>query len=99
MAADDRKKKILDHLNQSSGGIKYTSSTAKQNSGNSGITPSLPEPEKTFVAPPPPPKVENRKRRIMDHLNLSSNDFKSVTSEPEKKQKQQIQDHLKKSLG
>ncbi|GFE70583.1 hypothetical protein [Chroococcus sp. FPU101] len=98
MAADDRKKKIWEHLNQSVGGIKYTSSTTKKNSPSSGITPSL-EPEKPFVAPPPVPKVENRKRRVMDHLNLSSDDFKNVTNDGEKQNKQKIQEHLKKSLG
>jgi hypothetical protein len=98
MAADDRKKKIWDHLNQSVGGTKYTSSTSKKNPLSPGITPPL-ELEKPFVPPPPVPKVENRKRRIMDHLNLSSDDFKSVANDGEKQNKQKIQDHLKKSLG
>lgn len=98
MAADDRKKKIWDHLNQSVGGIKYTASTSKKNSSSPSVTPPV-EPAKSYVAPPPAPKVESRKRRIMDHLNMSSDDFKRVTTDSEKPNKQKIQDHLKKSLG
>lgn len=98
MAADDRKKKILDHVNLSAGGIKYTSSNISRNSAASENTPTLPQLEKAFTPPPPVPKVENRKRRIMDHLNSSSDDFKSVVNDSEKKKKQQIHSHLKKSL-
>jgi hypothetical protein len=92
MAADDRKKKILDHVNLSAGGIKYTSSTPEN-------TPTLPKLEKTFTPPPSLPKVENRKKRIMDHLNSSSDDFKSLVNDSDNQKKQQIQAHLKKSLG
>lgn len=99
MAADDRKRKILDHLSLSAGGIKYTSSTSQRNPTTSENTPTLPKLEKTFTPPSPLPKVENRKRRIIDHLNLSSNDFKSVVDDSDNQKKQQIQAHLKKSLG
>jgi hypothetical protein len=98
MAANDRKRRIMEHLAKSSDAIKSIApkSVVQQ------VTPATPEPP-----PPPTPtpepisvptsvKISDRKRRIMDRVNLTSADIGNLSQE-EKKRKKQILDHVRKS--
>ncbi len=87
--ADDRKQRILNHLKQSSGGNFYA---PRRTPSPETPPPSLPDP--TPVAPP----VINRKQQIMVHLKQSSRNFGEFSLDTPEKRKQQIKDHLKKSL-
>ncbi len=96
MATDDRKKRIREHLKQSSElelisapkTIKIPSSESKS------VEETIPNPE-IIATPSIAPKIK-RKTEIMDHVNRSSNfsDF-SLSSEQRKKQ---IIEHIRKSI-
>lgn len=98
MAADDRKRRILQHLSLSSDIIK-----PKQVTSRVSAEPITPEPE---IAPEPPKTIPNqktnkeeRKRRILNHLKSSSSDFRLSSLESQESQrKQKIKDHVRKSL-
>ena len=99
MATDDRKRRILEHLSLSSEIIKPKPE-------NKPVSVETIETEEVDV--PEPPKTipnrksnkEERKKRIVSHLNSSSSDFKlSATQSQENQRKQRIQDHVRKSLN
>jgi hypothetical protein len=87
MASEDRKRRIREHLARSADGIKFTSSS----------TPA-PAPTPAPITPPPEPipKMESRKRDVMDHLSLSSSEFGDF-SLSEEARKKRILDHVRKS--
>lgn len=98
MATDDRKRRILDHLSRSASGADYIPKKP---------LPTLDTPSVAAepVAPPPPPTpspeltAKERKRKVMSHLSMSSEDFGEITSTaPEEKRKRQINDHLRQSI-
>jgi hypothetical protein len=98
MAADDRKKRIMEHLARSSDAIKAIApkSISKQ---ITSVTPEFstppvqtPEP----IAVPTSVKISDRKRRIMEHVNRTSEDIGDLSQE-EKKRKKQVLDHVRKS--
>lgn len=91
MASRDRKRKIFDHLAKSIEGAGYVKPPREQI--------QLPE----VIAPPPPEPApasrgEERKRRIMSHVQQSSGNFGDFSLTDRKKQ-QRIQEHIKKSLS
>jgi hypothetical protein len=94
MAADDRKKRIMEHLSRSLGGLKFTSPKKTREPS----APSVPPPPPPTTPEPAPivPKVIDRKRRIMEHVNRSSADFGDFSLE-EKERKKQILDHIRKT--
>ncbi|NCR40031.1 MAG: hypothetical protein GPJ21_09220 [Microcystis aeruginosa W13-11] len=99
MATDDRKRRILDHLSRSTSGADYI---PKKPLLVVETPPVAAEP----VAVPPPvtpsPKLtaKERKRKIMSHLSMSSQDFGEITSTaPKDKRKRQINEHLRQSQG
>ena len=91
MASSDRKRKIFDHLAKSIEGAGYVRPTKEISAPSAPITPPLPEPA-------PPSKTEDRKRRVLNHLQQSSGDFGDFSLTDPKEQRR-IQDHIKKSLG
>lgn len=93
MAADDRKKRILEHLARSSETMKFVS--LKKKTEPSAPPPESPPPE-ISSSPPTPPKVESRKRLILDHLSRSGSDVGKF-SLGEEKRKKQIQEHIRQS--
>jgi hypothetical protein len=95
MATNDRKRRILDHLSRSSSGADYV---PKKPASSIEPTPVIPEP----VIPTPPPvltptlKAQDRKRRVMDHLSMSSQKFGELVSKSdEEKRQRQIRDHIR----
>ncbi|MBE9168719.1 hypothetical protein IQ238_14795 [Pleurocapsales cyanobacterium LEGE 06147] len=110
MATGDRKNKILEHLAQSTNGMRYDLSKKR-------AKPSIPPtPPKPVERPTPSPLVESststpaistysftpltikdRKRRIMNHVKSSSGDFGDFSLNPEQR-KRQIIEHVRKSL-
>ena len=109
MSADERKKKILEHLSRSSETMKTVSikKTAKE------VTPPpspIPEPKpieensSTSKAisksspETPAAQAESRKRAIMNHLARSNGNFGELSLDS-KQRKQKIQEHLRKSLN
>jgi hypothetical protein len=86
MASEDRKRRIREHLARSADGMKFTSTTP------------APAPTPAPITPPPEPipKMESRKRDVMDHLSLSSSEFGDF-SLSEEARKKQILDHVRKS--
>ncbi|ACK68784.1 conserved hypothetical protein [Gloeothece citriformis PCC 7424] len=103
MATDDRKKRILDHLAKSADGVKFGTprTPSKSQSSDSLIdsTPSVDLPSPPPIPQPvvsPTPSKESRKRRVMDHVKMSSVNFKDYSVDTEKR-KQKISDHLRKS--
>jgi hypothetical protein len=101
MAADDRKRRIMEHLAMSSDAIK---SIAPKNISKQ-VTPVTPEPPPPPTPPTPTPeptsvptsvKISDRKRRIMDHVNRTSVELGDLSQE-EKKRKKQVLDHVRKS--
>ncbi|MDY7013223.1 MAG: hypothetical protein SVX43_06385 [Cyanobacteriota bacterium] len=89
MAADDRKKRILDHLARSSDNLKLVSPKRT----------SQPAPA-TAPAPPPPPasKAEVRKQTIMIHLERSGGSPKNFSLSSQQR-KSQILNHVRQSQG
>lgn len=92
MGADDRKQRILNHLQQSSSGVNYSPKKMTQ------PTPMSPPPVITPELSPASVPVISRKRQVMSHVKLSDSDFGEFSLETPDKRKKQIQDHLKKSL-
>jgi hypothetical protein len=86
MASEDRKRRIREHLARSADGMKFTSTTP------------APAPTPAPITPPPEPipKMESRKRDVMDHLSLSSSEFGDF-SLSEEARKKRILDHVRKS--
>ncbi len=100
MAADDRKRRILEHLNRSTDGMQYIK-PKKSTQSTSTPTPTpvpKPEPQPTPTPVPTPPKVSDRKRRILNHVQSSSGDFGDFSLSSDKRKKQ-IEDHIRKSLN
>jgi hypothetical protein len=105
MSSADRKRKILDHLNQSVGNSKFL--TPKTPPSKSLDIPSA-EPEIIQPSPEPPPvpiaatPAEDRqaehKRRVMTHITQSSGDFGafSLTTTTDKAK---VLKHIQKSLN
>jgi hypothetical protein len=107
MAADDRKKRIMEHLAMSSDAIKAIApkSISKQ---ITSATPELPPPPvqtPESIAVPTSVKISDyaarsgkadRKRRIMEHINRTSEDIGDLSQE-EKKRKKQVLEHVRKS--
>lgn len=98
MAADDRKRRILAHLKESTNGTQYISpkKTSKPTPTPSP-TPSPPPPSQ----PTPTLKLtseNDRKRRIMIHVQSSSGDFGNFSLNDETRKKK-IEDHIRKSLS
>ncbi|MEA5533715.1 hypothetical protein [Crocosphaera sp. XPORK-15E] len=91
MAVDDRKKRILEHLKQSTDGMQYVA--PKQTSEPSGTPSPTPIPQ-----PTPTPLGNDRKQRIMTHVNSSSGDFGKFSLTDDKRKKK-IEDHIRKSLN
>ncbi|MEG3438855.1 hypothetical protein V0288_17135 [Pannus brasiliensis CCIBt3594] len=97
MATDDRKRRILDHLSQSSGGAGYLPKKpfASAEPASVPTEPVVPAPA---PVPSPTPKAQDRKRRVMDHLSLSSQDFNDLVSKSEEdRRKRKIMDHIRES--
>ncbi|NJK49895.1 hypothetical protein HC931_18710 [Candidatus Gracilibacteria bacterium] len=110
MATDDRKKRIMEHLAMSSDAIKSIApkSISKQ---ITLVTPETPTPTPEPIPVPTSvkisdarsgktdwslPALRDRKRRIMEHVNRTSEDLGDLSQE-EKKRKQQVLDHVRKS--
>ena len=99
MATDDRKRRILDHLSKSTTGADYI---PKKPLPIVETPPVVAEPVAAppSVTPSPELTAKERKRKIMSHLSMSSEDFGEITSTaPEEKRKRQINDHLRQSQG
>jgi hypothetical protein len=97
MATDDRKRRILDHLSQSSRNADYI---PKKPFAGIEPAPLLPEPVAPTPVPAAAPKVKakDRKRRIMEHLSMSSKEFGEIVStSDEEKRKRKIQEHIRES--
>lgn len=98
MAADDRKRRIVEHLKRSTDGMQYI--TPKK-STQPTPTPSplpTPEPQPTQTPTPTPPTRNERKRRILAHVQSSSGDFGDFSLSSDQRKKQ-IEDHIRKSLS
>ncbi|MCU0532871.1 MAG: hypothetical protein MUD14_03115 [Hydrococcus sp. Prado102] len=98
MAADDRKKRIMEHLAKSSDAIKSIAPKSISKEITSA-TPEPPPPPTPTPEPTPIPtsvKISDRKRRIMEHVNRTSADLADL-SQDEKKRKKQVLDHVRKS--
>ncbi|MEA5511498.1 hypothetical protein VB715_17130 [Crocosphaera sp. UHCC 0190] len=91
MAVDDRKKRILEHLKQSTDGMQYVPPKPTSE------PPPTPSPT-PIPQPTPTPLGDDRKRRIMNHVNSSSGDFGDF-SLTDKNQKKKIENHIRKSLN
>jgi hypothetical protein len=104
MSSADRKRKILDHLNQS---VEKSEFLTPKSANPPGLESPRPEPEaiKPLPEPPPAPLVETaasrqaeRKRRVITHVNQSSGNFGDFSlSSPAEQQKKR--DHIRKSLA
>jgi hypothetical protein len=98
MATDDRKRRILDHLSRSTSGADYI---PKKPIPIVETTPVVAEPvvPSPPITPSPALTAKERKRKIMSHLSMSSEDFSEITSTaPEDKRKRQINEHLRQSI-
>lgn len=100
MSSRDRQRRILDHLAKSANGFNYVESPRDQLSrAERSIPTPEPIPEPT-PEPTPVPSIsaeEERKRRIMSHVQQSSESIPDFSASDKTRQKR-IQDHLKKSL-
>jgi hypothetical protein len=98
MAADDRKKRIMEHLALSSDSMKAIA--PKKTSEPAASTPAPPPPPtptpEITITSAPKAKASDRKRRIMDHVSRSSKDFGNFSLE-EKERKSQIIEHVRKT--
>jgi hypothetical protein len=95
MANDARKQRILQHLKESTSGVQY--SAKKTTKPSSELSQPMVVPESTPVVPPP--VIQSRKQKIMNHVKLSSEKFDNFSLDTPDSRKKQIEDHLKKSLG
>ncbi|MDJ0799604.1 MAG: hypothetical protein QNJ51_22785 [Calothrix sp. MO_167.B12] len=96
MSANERSRRILEHLKKTSNvKMKFTSPRLKL---------SEPAPVKETPAPPPPPtpttpkKPENRKKQVMEHLTRSGTNF-DLSSASSGRRKQRIQEHIRRSIN
>ncbi|MDJ0620093.1 MAG: hypothetical protein QNJ63_25695 [Calothrix sp. MO_192.B10] len=96
MSANERSRRILEHLEKTSNiKIKLPSPRLKT---------SEPAPVKATPAPPPPPTPtipktpESRKKRVMQHLTRSGTNF-DLSSASSKRRKQKIQEHIRRSIS
>ncbi len=96
MAASDRKRRILEHIKRSSGGIQYAS--ASQEMPASPEISALPPPPPTPEPPPPKLTAREQKQRIINHTKLSSGEFGDFSVSGEQR-KRQIEEHLRKSIA
>jgi hypothetical protein len=100
MSSRDRQRRILEHLAKSANGFNYVESPRDQPSlAERSIPTPEPIPEPT-PEPTPVPSIsaeEERKRRIMSHVQQSSESIPDFSASDKTRQKR-IQDHLKKSL-
>lgn len=104
MSSRDRQRRILDHLAKSANGFNYVESPRDQPSLAERSIPTpeqIPEPmPEPTPEPTPVPSIsaeEERKRRIMSHVQQSSESIPDFSASDKTRQKR-IQDHLKKSL-
>jgi hypothetical protein len=99
MAADDRKRRIMEHLAMSSDRMKFLS--PKKSTETPAASASPPPPPTPTPAPAPVPstaRAGDRKKRIMDHVARSSANFGDFSLD-EKERKKQILEHLRKSIS
>jgi hypothetical protein len=97
MAADDRKRRIMEHLTKSLDGVKSIS-PKKTTEPTTASVPPPPPPKPTPEAVPKAskPKASERRRKIMDHVARSSVNFGNFSLD-EKERKQQIIEHVRKT--
>jgi hypothetical protein len=98
MAADDRKKRIMEHLALSSDSMKSIS-PKKTSEPAASTPPPPPKPTQTTEfssSSAPKAKASDRKRKIMDHVSRSSKDFGNFSLD-EKERKSQIIEHVRKT--
>ncbi|ELR98302.1 hypothetical protein [Gloeocapsa sp. PCC 73106] len=85
MAAENRKKSIMEHLARSSDNLNF-----QVKRRNEAVTPPAPQ-----SSPPPTVDTENsKKRKIMEHLARSTADSFNFSDDTQQRQ-QQIRDHLR----
>ena len=112
MSIRDRKKRILDHLAKSAGGLNFVEPSSNQFTESVATSPA-PAPE---IAPETAPtqtitqtaaklpsasaianSITERKRQVLNHVRQTSEPLVDLTL-PDKSKQKRIQDHLKKSL-
>ncbi|MDJ0508257.1 MAG: hypothetical protein QNJ64_03215 [Crocosphaera sp.] len=112
MTINDRKKRILEHLKQSTDGTQYISvkQTSKTTTSPIAAPETLESPETTpenLESPETTPETEpvsqpvikdDRKQKIMSHVNSSSSNFGNFSLKDENK-KTKIEEHIRKSLS
>ena len=106
MTINERKKRILEHLKQSTDGTEYISVKKTSNTQASPITtleetPEIvasPEPIRKSEPVPKPIVKEDRKQKIMSHVNSSSGNFGTFSLKDDSKKKK-IEEHIRKSLS
>ncbi len=90
MAANDRKKRIMEHLKLTGNlNFKRRSPSSKPETSPTPITPTTPT---------PPISPNSRKKRIKEHLARSSANFNCFSLSSQQR-KQQIQEHVRLSKG
>jgi hypothetical protein len=103
MKADERKKRIMEHLARSSEGLKFLSPKQGLEAPFSEVSPRLnarseptPVPDPT---PPPttPPQAGERERQIMNHVNRTTNGEIGQFFRNKEQRIKQIQAHVRKS--
>ncbi|MDJ0842871.1 hypothetical protein [Crocosphaera sp.] len=93
---NDRKKRILEHLKQSTDGTQYIA--AKKTSEPVPPPPPTPEPTPEPKPVSKPTLKQDRKQKIMGHVNRSSENFGSFSLKDDSKKKK-IEEHIRKSLS
>ncbi|MGK7958819.1 MAG: hypothetical protein AB4063_26700 [Crocosphaera sp.] len=93
---DDRKKRILEHLKQSTDGTQYIS--PKKTTEPTPTPPPTPEPSPEPKPVLKPTLKQDRKQKIMGHVNRSSENFGSFSLKDDSKKKK-IEEHIRKSLS
>ncbi len=96
MAINDRKKRILEHLKQSTDGTQYISEQKTSKTVPPPVTTPDPTPDPTPV--PQPVIKEDRKQKIMSHVNRSSSNFGTFSLKDDSKKKK-VEEHIRKSLS
>ncbi|MDJ0598150.1 MAG: hypothetical protein QNJ37_04840 [Crocosphaera sp.] len=93
---NDRKKRILEHLKQSTNGTQYISpkKTSEPTPPPSPKPEPIPEPQPVSKTTP----KDDRKQKIMGHVNRSSENFGSFSLKDDSKKKK-IEEHIRKSLS
>jgi hypothetical protein len=113
MSNRDRKKRILDHLAKSAGGLNYVEPLSNPSAESaatsptpatetaSEIVPTLSSAQTTSTLPSASAianSIAERKRQVLDHVRQTSEPLVDLTL-PDKSKQKRIQDHLKKSLN